>query len=76
MGLAALFGSGIASADASEQQEACQLMDAPQQGFQPAEYAFMMLRWEMSAEDARTAMTLGAQKYCPKHITDLPAGWR
>ena len=78
--LAALFGSGIAHADSSqEKKEACQLMDdptGPESGYAPAEYAFMMLRAKMSAEDARNVMSEGAQDYCPNHITDLPASWR
>jgi hypothetical protein len=80
-GLAALtlFGSGIARADPSQEQEACQLMDDPaghDLGYAPAEYAFMLLREKMSAEGARNVISLAAQEYCPNHITDLPAGWR
>jgi hypothetical protein len=80
-GLAALtlFGSGVAHADASREQEACRLMDDPaghDLGYAPAEYAFMVLRKKMSAEGARNVMSLAAQEYCPNHITDLPAGWR
>ena len=78
MGLA-LFGSGIAHADAGQEQEACQLMDDPaghDLGYAPAEYAFMMLRAKMSAEDARNVISLAAQDFCPNHITDLPASWR
>ena len=74
-----LFGSGIAHADASKEQEACQLMDDPaghDLGYAPAEYAFMMLRAKMSAEAARNVMSLAAQEFCPNHIPDLPAGWR
>jgi hypothetical protein len=76
---AALAGAGIAHADASQEQEACQLMDdpaGPQSGYTPAEYAFMLLRAKMSAEHARNVMSEGAYDYCPNHITDLPAGWR
>jgi hypothetical protein len=76
---AMLFGSGIAHADASQEQQACQLMDDPaghDLGYAPAEYAFMVLRAKMSAEDARNVMSLAAQDYCPNHITDLPASWR
>jgi hypothetical protein len=76
---AALLGSGVAHADASQEQEACQLMDdpaGPQSGYTPAEYAFMLLRATMSAEHARNVMSEGAYDYCPNHITDLPAGWR
>jgi hypothetical protein len=85
VGLAALFGSGIglgiARADTSQdrEKEACQLMDdpaGPQSGYLPAEYAFMVLRGKMSAEDARNVMSEGAQDFCPNHITDLPASWR
>jgi hypothetical protein len=75
----ALFGSGIAQADASEEKKACQFMDdatASNGGYAPAEYAFMLLRAEMSAEDARNVMTQAAHVYCPNHITDLPASWR
>jgi hypothetical protein len=80
-GLAALtlFGSGVAHADAGQEQEACQLMDDPtghDLGYAPAEYAFMVLRGKMSAEGARNVISLAAQEYCPNHITDLPAGWR
>jgi hypothetical protein len=74
-----LFGSGIANADASGEKEACQLMDDATGrglGYTPAEYAFMLLRSEMSAEDARNVMSLGAHDYCPNHISDLPVGWR
>ncbi len=83
VGLASLFGSGIgvgvARADSSQEKEACQLMDDPagaESGYLPAEYAFMMLRAKMSAEEARNVMSEGAHDYCPNHITDLPAGWR
>ncbi len=75
----ALFCPGIAHADASQELEACQLMDdptGPDLGYAPAEYAFMMLRAKMSAEAARNVMSLAAQEYCPNHITDLPASWR
>ena len=73
------FGSGIARADAAQEQEACQLMDDPTAhdlGYAPAEYAFMVLRAKMSAQAARNVMSLAAQEYCPNHITDLPASWR
>ncbi|MBW0013967.1 hypothetical protein [Mycobacterium sp.] len=75
----ALFGSGSAHADAGREQEACRLMDDPtgrDMGYAPAEYAFMMLRAKMSAEDARNVMSMAAQDFCPNHITDLPASWR
>jgi hypothetical protein len=75
----ALFGSGIAHADANQEKEACQLMDDPaghDLGYAPAEYAFMLLRAKMSAEDARNIMSRAAYDYCPTHITDLPVGWR
>jgi hypothetical protein len=80
-GLAALmlFGPGVAHADASQEQAACQLMDDPtghDLGYAPAEYAFMVLREKMSAEGARNVISLAAQEYCPNHITDLPASWR
>jgi len=80
-GLAALglFGFGIAHANPSQEQEACQLMDDPaghDQGYAPAEYAFMVLRGEMSAQDARNVMSRAVQEYCPNHLTDLPASWR
>ena len=74
-----LFGSGVAHADAGQEQEACQLMDDPtghDLGYAPAEYAFMVLRGKMSAQGARNVISLAAQEYCPNHITDLPAGWR
>ncbi len=78
---ALLFGSGTAHAETSQEKEkeACQLMDdpaGPESGYAPAEYAFMMLRAKMSAEDARNAMSQGAQDFCPNHIIDLPASWR
>ncbi|OBH03595.1 MULTISPECIES: hypothetical protein [unclassified Mycobacterium] len=83
VGLAALFGSGIglgmARADSSQEKEACRLMDdpaGPESGYLPAEYAFMVLRAKVSAEEARNLMSEGAHDYCPNHITDLPAGWR
>jgi hypothetical protein len=74
-----LFGSGIAHADANREKEACELMDDPtghDLGYAPAEYAFMVLRAKMSAEDARNVMSEAAQDFCPNHITDLPASWR
>lgn len=77
--LAPLLSPGIARADSGTEQEACQLMDDPaaaESGYAPAEYAFMMLRAKMSAEAARNAMSLGVHRFCPNHITDLPAGWR
>ncbi len=79
VGLASLFGSAIAHADGSQEKEACQLMDdpkGPELGYTPAEYAFMLLRAKMSAQDARDVMSEAAQDYCPNHITDLPASWR
>lgn len=83
VGLASLFGSGIGSgiarADSDLEKEACQLMDDPaghESGYAPAEYAFMMLRAKMSAQDARNVMSVAAQDYCPNHIIDLPASWR
>ena len=78
----AVLGAGfqsLAHADASQEQEACQLMDdpaGPQSGYAPAEYAFMQLRAKMSAQHARDVMSQGAYDFCPNHITDLPAGWR
>jgi hypothetical protein len=79
--LALLLGSGTAHADSRQEKEkaACQLMDdpaGPESGYAPAEYAFMMLRAKMSAEDARNVMSQGAQDFCPNHIIDLPASWR
>jgi hypothetical protein len=77
--MASLLGSGIAHADSSQEKEACQLMDDPadpESGYAPAEYAFMLLRAKMSAQDARNVMSEAAQDYCPNHITDLPASWR
>jgi len=74
-----LLGSGIAHADSSQEKETCQLMDdpaRPESGYAPAEYAFMMLRAKMPAQDARNVMSEAAQDFCPSHITDLPAGWR
>jgi len=79
VGVAWLFGSGIAHADSSQEKQACQLIDDPagaRSGYAPAEYAFMLLRAKMSAEDARVVMSEAAHDYCPNHITDLPAGWR
>jgi hypothetical protein len=78
---ALLFGSGVARADSFQEKEkqACQLMDdpaGPEAGYAPAEYAFMTLRAKMSAEDARNAMSQGAQDFCPNHVIDLPASWR
>jgi hypothetical protein len=77
--LALMFSSGVARADSGDEQQACQLMDDPaaaQQGFAPAEYAFMQLRATMSAERARTLMSVAVQDVCPNHLADLPAGWR
>ena len=48
----------------------------PESSYAPAEYAFMLLRAKMSAEDARNVMSVAAQDFCPNHIIDLPAGWR
>ncbi len=79
LGSASLFGCGTAHADPSQEKEACQLMDDPaghDLGYQPAEYAFMVLRGKMSATDARNVMSQGAQDFCPNHIIDLPASWR
>ena len=77
--MASLSGAGTAQANANQEQEACQLMDDPaghDLGYQPAEYAFMVLRGKMTAGDARNAISLGAQDFCPNHIIDLPASWR
>jgi hypothetical protein len=79
VGLATLVGSGVARADSDQEKEACQLMDdptGPQLGYAPAEYAFMLLRAKMSAENARVVMSEAAHDFCPNHETDLPAGWR
>jgi hypothetical protein len=79
LGTVSLWGCDIAYADANQEKEACQLMDDPDghdSGYQPAEYAFMMLRGKMSAEAARNAIALGVQDFCPNHFTDLPASWR
>lgn len=77
--LAVMFGSGVARADSGDEQQACQLMDDPaaaEQGYAPAEYAFMQLRSRMSAQRARTTMSEAVQDYCPNHLIDLPASWR
>lgn len=77
--IGSIFGAGVARADSPEEQQACQLMDDPaaaEQGFAPAEYAFMRLRASMSAQHARDVMSLAAQEVCPNHIIDLPASWR
>lgn len=77
--LALMLSSGVARADAGDEQQACQLMDDPaaaEQGYAPAEYAFMLLRARMSAERARTTMSEAVQDYCPNHLIDLPASWR
>nr|WP_231996196.1 hypothetical protein [Mycobacterium scrofulaceum] len=77
--LALMFSSGVACADAGDEQQACQLMDDPtaaEQGYAPAEYAFMLLRSRMSAQRARTTMSEAVQDYCPNHLIDLPASWR
>jgi hypothetical protein len=74
-----LLSSGVAHADSADEQQACQLMDDPagaQQGYAPAEYAFMQLRARMSAQHARDVMSVAVQEYCPNHLIDLPAGWR
>jgi hypothetical protein len=79
IGLASLFGLGTAHADSNQEKEACQLMDdpaGPESGYAPAEYAFMMLRARMSAENARNLMSVAVQDFCPNHIVDLPASWR
>ncbi|OBG97135.1 hypothetical protein A5697_19645 [Mycobacterium sp. E3251] len=76
---AMMFGSGVAHADSGAEQQACQLMDDPaaaEQGYAPAEYAFMQLRSRMSAERARTTMSEAVQDFCPNHLIDLPASWR
>ena len=74
-----LLGPGIAHADSDDEQQACQLMDDPaaaEQGYAPAEYAFMQLRARMSAQRARDIMSIAVQRYCPNHLIDLPASWR
>jgi hypothetical protein len=79
MWTAALVGGGTAHADASQEKEACQLMDDPEghdSGYQPAEYAFMVLRGKMTATDARNVIALATQDFCPNHYIDLPAIWR
>ena len=77
--MASLWGSGTAYANANQEQEACQLMDDPaghDLGYQPAEYAFMVLRGQMTAGDARNVIALATQDFCPNHVIDLPASWR
>lgn len=79
LGAASLSGGGTAHATASQEQEACRLMDDPaghELGYQPAEYAFMVLRGTMTAGDARNVIALATQDFCPNHVIDLPAGWR
>ncbi len=74
-----LVGAAVARADSPEEQHACQLMDDPaaaQQGLAPAEYAYMQLRANMSAQRARDVMSIAVQEDCPNHIVDLPASWR
>ncbi|BBY21085.1 hypothetical protein [Mycobacterium stomatepiae] len=74
-----LWGSGSAYANANQEQQACQLMDDPaghDLGYQPAEYAFMVLRGTMTAVDARNVIALATQDFCPNHVMDLPASWR
>ena len=75
-----LLPAGTAHADAASlEKQACRLMDdpaGPDQGYGPAEYAFMTLRSSMSAEQARNVMSQAAQDFCPNHIIDLPASWR
>ncbi|KKB97705.1 hypothetical protein [Mycobacterium nebraskense] len=76
---ALIFCPGVAHAGSDDEQQACQLMDDPasaQQGYAPAEYAFMQLRATMSAERARTIMSEAVQDFCPNHLVDLPASWR
>jgi hypothetical protein len=58
MWLAPLSGCGTAHADASQEKEACQLMDDPaghDLGYQPAEYAFMVLRETSCLRGHRTS---------------------
>src|SRR5262249_23272940 len=77
--LASLSGGGTAHANASQEQEACALMDdpaGPDSGYQPAEYAFMMLRGKMTAGDARNVIALATQDFCPNNVMALPASWR
>lgn len=79
VGLAWVFGWGIAHANADQEKEACQLMDDPsaaESGYAPVEYAFMMLRAKMSAQNARDVISLAAQDFCPNRLNDLPASWR
>jgi hypothetical protein len=74
-----VWGGGSAHANANQEQKACQLMDDPaghDLGYQPAEYAFMVLRGTMTAGDARNVIALATQDFCPNHVMDLPASWR
>lgn len=76
---ASVWGAGTADADANQEQEACALMDDPaghDLGYQPVEYAFMVLRGKMTAGDARNVLSLATQDFCPNHAIDLPASWR
>jgi hypothetical protein len=48
-------------------------------GYTPVTYAGMLLRLDdnsMSVRDALQVVADAAHNYCPKHITDLPAGWQ
>jgi hypothetical protein len=79
LSMASVTGAGTASANAGQEQEACELMDDPaghDMGYQPAEYAFMVLRAKMTAGDARNVIALATQDFCPNHVMDLPASWR
>ncbi|MEZ0353214.1 hypothetical protein [Mycobacterium sp. pR1184] len=77
--MASVWGSADAYANANQEQQACALMDDPaghDLGYQPAEYAFMVLRGQMTAGDARNVIALATQDFCPNHVIDLPASWR
>ena len=82
VGLAALFGSGVAHADTAQEKQACNYMNDPtgaSLGYTPAEYALMMLTVpddvsgeSMSNKNALQVMRDAVQDFCPKHAADVP----
>ncbi|PRI16561.1 hypothetical protein B2J96_04425 [Mycobacterium shigaense] len=79
-GLAAWFGTGVVHADSARDREACALMDdyagSMHVGLTPVDYAMRALSKEMPPLDAAHAIADGARNDCPRHIGDLPDGWR
>ncbi len=81
VGLASWWGSGIAHADSSHEQQACALMSdygtAIHLGYgsSTGQYALAVLSTEMPTAEADNVLVAATHNQCPNHAADLPFGW-